>query len=225
MQTVFISNRQILELPQLNTVGNRHFCCVFVWEHTLEFSKLEKLACTHYPHITRPDRKVLSPKRKIELLSVAMLIYRLFGPHVHLCHDEKGSPFLSGSNLYVSISHTHAAYAVSIATFHHGIDIEQWSDKAFKVKGKFLTHDEQRHLLPHPHAEQLSTVLWSTKESVFKCFSTTPLEVLRDIQVKDICKDAVLSEIPKLNTSAITSVCFTSSFVLTLSKEMSIGEK
>lgn len=63
-----------------------------------------------------------------------------------------------------------------LSTHPIGMDIEQWSNKAWHVRDKFLTNAEFQ-LLPSYADNDTATILWSAKEAAFKLWKCTDLVV------------------------------------------------
>lgn len=109
-----------------------------------------------------------SKKRVQEFLSVRYLLRIALGHDVRVSYDEKGKPSLSEeAGLHISISHTKDYAALFLSGSRGvGIDIEQMSDKIFRVKNKFL-NEAERGLLDE--TDKVPLLLgWSAKEAVYK---------------------------------------------------------
>ncbi len=80
--------------------------------------------------------------------------------------DPHGKPYLTGSTVHVSISHTADYIAVASHPFSPiGIDMEKPSEKLIRVTSKFLTPPEAAHA-----GTVLSRLVryWCAKESLYK---------------------------------------------------------
>ena len=112
-------------------------------------------------------------------------------------------PYLPNEQYHFSISHC-GDYAAAIVSSDQrvGVDIEITSEKAEKIKDKFLTQNEQLifSLTPPSVAEglpkaqrdsmavgsNLETLLWSAKESVYKWFGDGGVDFRKHIQLEGI---------------------------------------
>jgi phosphopantetheinyl transferase len=94
-----------------------------------------------------------------------------------LKYDEAGKPIFS-QNKTLSISHSGKYAAVIISNHSVGIDIEKISDKAMKIKHKFL-HVELNY--PQELNNQISLVYWNIKESIYKAVGITGIDFKKNI--------------------------------------------
>lgn len=112
--------------------------------------------------------KTTSEKRKQEWLAVRLLLKEMTGGEESIEYHPNGAPFIPGSDYTISISHTkgYAALLLQKNVFA-GIDIEYRSDRALKLKDRFLSPEESAHL---DMADMLTHALlyWSAKEVLFK---------------------------------------------------------
>lgn len=154
---------------------------VYAWEHRLPLTQLHQLLTENIFSLSEMDSECTSqsPKRTIERLSIRIMLHHLFGKSIQLVYDKNGCPYLQGlkSNApYISISHSAGLYALSLSPSRHGLDYEAWSEKAFRVRDKFLQDREQQILFePFPglfpptlSIAQRATLLWSAKEAAYK---------------------------------------------------------
>lgn len=124
-----------------------------------------------------------SVKRRQEYLSVRALLLDALGHECDVFHDEMGKPFLSEEHLYISISHTKGYAAVLLSPRREvGLDIEQFSDKIFHVRDKFLRAEEQRII---DSTDRIPLLLcWSAKEAIYKLFEGLRPEYWEQITIK-----------------------------------------
>ncbi len=107
--------------------------------------------------------------RKKQFLAARILLAHLLGERQPLCYLPGGRPFIPGSPLQVSVSHSGNYVAVAVAAgLPVGIDIEVLPRKALvKAKDYFLNDSEQRQVAGDDPVEELH-VYWSAKEALFK---------------------------------------------------------
>lgn len=80
--------------------------------------------------------------------------------------DEHGKPFLAGSTVHTSITHTADYVAIALhPSIPIGIDMEKPSEKLVRVVSKFLTTEEIAHA--GTDLQQLVRY-WCAKESLYK---------------------------------------------------------
>ena len=120
-------------------------------------------------------------KAKKEKLSVRVLLQEICGQGV-LCYDEMGKPHLSDDTFNVSVSHTKDFVAVFIhPTFAVGIDIERHSNRAARLRERFLEKDE----LPanDNNQEAYCELCWCAKEAIYKMMPDTSIDIFKDIRI------------------------------------------
>lgn len=129
-----------------------------------------------------------SVKRRQEYLSVRALLLDALGHECDVFHDEMGKPSLSEEHLRISISHTKGYAAILLSPLREvGLDIEQFSDKIFHVRDKFL-RAEEKQIIDSTDRTQL-LLCWSAKESVYKLYEGLRPEYWEQITVKALDMD------------------------------------
>ena len=126
--------------------------------------------------------KIQSDKRKCEWLAVRLLLKKLTGKEMLIGYKENGKPFLENNFYNISISHT-KGYAAIILTEHTnpGIDIEYRSDRAWKLRRKFLSTEELKLLNPDPRA--LATICWCAKETAYKALQENEVDFINHLHI------------------------------------------
>lgn len=130
-----------------------------------------------------------SSKRKQEYLSVRALLLHALGHEGVVSHDEKGKPYLPEENqLHISISHTKGYAAIFVSPHREvGLDVEQFSDKIFHVKDKFLSLEEKQIIDSTDRTQLL--LCWSAKEAVYKLYEGLKPEYWEQITLKKLDMD------------------------------------
>lgn len=109
-----------------------------------------------------------SERRKMEWLSVRVLLYSMLQEDKEIVYSSEGKPFLSDRSFYISISHTKGYVAVALSSLNPvGIDIEQYGQRVHRVSDRYIRPDEQ----VESYQEDLTWGLllyWSAKETIFK---------------------------------------------------------
>lgn len=121
-------------------------------------------------------RDVSHPHKRLQHLAGRYLLPTLFEdfPLEEILIADTRKPFLPDEQYHFSISHC-GNYAAAIASAQQrvGIDIEQPTEKIFRIIHKFLNEDEKQ-LLNEPMSSsqllQTATLLWSAKEAMFKWY-------------------------------------------------------
>jgi 4'-phosphopantetheinyl transferase EntD len=122
-------------------------------------------------------RDVSHPYKRLQHLAGRYLLPTLFDdfPLEEILIADTNKPFLEDELYHFSISHS-GNYAAAIVSNHErvGVDIELVTPRIKGIGQKFLNDEEYRFLgnyehLPGLHLE-LTTILWSVKESLFKWY-------------------------------------------------------
>ena len=124
-----------------------------------------------------------SPHRKVEWLSVRVLLYQLLGGTTPVAYEASGKPYLADRTQFISISHTKGYVAVILSPLAEvGIDIEQYGARIHKVSHKFMRDDEVAS--PYQSDATWSLLLhWSAKEVMFKCLHTAEVDFREHLHI------------------------------------------
>ena len=136
------------------------------------------------------NRDVSHPYKRLQHLAGRYLLPTLFEdfPLEEILIADTKKPFLEDEKYHFSISHC-GNYAAAIASDHQrvGIDIELVTPRIKMIGPKFLNDEEKLFLknyeyLPGLHLE-LTTILWSVKESLFKWYGEGKVDFKNHIQL------------------------------------------
>ncbi|RXK62671.1 4'-phosphopantetheinyl transferase superfamily protein [Lacibacter luteus] len=137
-------------------------------------------------------RDVSHPHKRLQHLAGRYLLPTLFEdfPLEEILIADTRKPFLPDEKYHFSISHCgdYAAAIVS-STQRVGIDIEKASEKILRVSHKFLTEREKMLLDEQMSAQQLlqlTSLMWSTKESMFKWFGDGGVDFREHMHIENI---------------------------------------
>lgn len=187
-----INSFELFHTNSLNAEEVNDFCRVYIWHHAYSQEELSEFAQTS-------SKSKCSSKRSAEKLSILLMVRQLLGPTFKLQHRPSGRPFLQAESRpvpFISISHSHGAYALSLSSRPHGIDIEKIDEKVFHLRSRFLSDSELRlvDILPSVMQSQFAetssqliqkvsaaTLLWSAKEAAFKAFQSDALQTISQI--------------------------------------------
>jgi 4'-phosphopantetheinyl transferase EntD len=120
-----------------------------------------------------PQRNVSHPHKKLQHLAGRYLLKYLFPdfPLSLILVADTRKPYLENEAYHFSISHCGDYAAVIVSkTKRVGIDIEIPNEKILKIAHKFLHTDENLMInnWDTVDRQQVSTILWSAKEAMFK---------------------------------------------------------
>ena len=141
---------------------------------------------------TEEVAQIQSDKRKQEWLAVRLLIAHLTGSEMPVRDKENGAPLLTGTPYNISISHT-AGYAAVILckNTHPGIDLEYRSTRAWKLRNRFMSAEEQliftdsNQTANEPLSSQsaYATLCWCAKETAFKALQEREIDFIHHLHI------------------------------------------
>jgi 4'-phosphopantetheinyl transferase EntD len=146
-------------------------------------------------------KDVSHPHKRLQHLAGRFLLPELFSdfPLEEIVIADTRKPFLENEKYHFSISHCgDFAAAVVSSKSRVGVDIELITPKITRISHKFLSPGE--HQLANKYSSpddlmKLQTILWSSKESIFKWYSLGEVEFKEHIQLHygiDLIKDTDL---------------------------------
>ncbi len=144
----------------------------------------------------------LTERKQREWLSSRYLLQSLMEKNYRLAviKQTNGKPFLIGSDLHISISHSANFTAAIVAPFSVGIDIQYITDKIDRIKHKFLSEKEYNHYL-ETNDRRVLHVYWGAKEALFKVYGLGSVDFRKHLYVEpfDIEKNETIGHILKDN--------------------------
>lgn len=154
-------------------------------EHLLERYKLK-------PHEYATFSKFRSSKRKLEWISVRMLLQQM-DSKISIEYINGRKPSIKDDNREISISHSNQYVTVAISETPVGIDIESSSRSISKITSRFLTEQEFQNISSADQFEQatLPFIIWSAKEAFFKLINIPTIKYNIEVNsnIKDLSKD------------------------------------
>ncbi len=155
-------------------------CLLGLWEITEDFSSLDNLL-----DLNSEERATLnsfkSYSRKLEWLSVRVLLSRMTAPGVRIFYNGKRKPFLTDRTFNISISHSNKLTSVLISRKHRvGIDLEYVSGKIANLSGKFLTPSEE-NAIDKKCWKYHVYIYWCAKEALYKICDKQNINFREDI--------------------------------------------
>lgn len=153
-----------------------------IWKMDESVEELLALLPTREPY-EDGLRRFTALHRKLEWLSVRVLLYQLLGKTVEIAYEPSGKPYLVDHSHFISISHTKGYVAVILSTVSEvGIDIEQYGPRIHKVAHKFMRDDEVA--TPYNDDSTWSLLLhWSAKEVMFKCMDAAEVDFREHLRI------------------------------------------
>ncbi len=152
----------------IDKMVNNH-CRLGVWEIKESYNELfSKLDLNREEIDTLESFK--NHKRKLEWLSVRVLINTLTQKNNHIVYNGNRKPFLADKSYHISISHSDHYVTVIISTQSSvGIDIEKIQPKITHIAEKFINKTEFQHIDSRNKIYHLY-LYWCAKEALYKMF-------------------------------------------------------
>jgi 4'-phosphopantetheinyl transferase EntD len=142
--------------------------CLFgIWE--IQESYDELFSQVHiFPDEIERFNNFRSTMRKVEFLSVRILLKSLLGTSVPIVYSDKRKPFLHQSDYRISISHSRKLTAILLSkTQKIGLDLEFMSHKISDIENRFINDQERITLEPGRRKYHLY-IHWCAKEALYK---------------------------------------------------------
>lgn len=130
-------------------------------------------------------RSFVAESRKKQWLAYRLLIRNILWPNdFPVEYDEHGKPYLAGSDMHISVTHSGPLAAVILSQRSRvGIDIEAIKPRVGKVKDKFLSTKELAEVDKERELEVLTTA-WCAKEALYKLYGIRNLDFRENISIE-----------------------------------------
>ncbi|MGL4908440.1 MAG: 4'-phosphopantetheinyl transferase family protein [Bacteroidales bacterium] len=134
----------------------------------LEVEKTEFLELKHY-------------RRQAERTATLYLLHHILGIKAALVHHSNGAPYLQGTSVQISISHTEGHIAIVLHQHHKvAIDIERANRNMERVSSRFLSPLEQEFCTSQHH----KCLVWCAKETIYKLAQDSNVDFAEHISVQ-----------------------------------------
>jgi phosphopantetheinyl transferase len=136
-------------------------------------------------------RTIAHPHKRLQHLAGRYLLRQLYPdfPYKEIMIADTKKPFLPDERYHFSISHC-SNYAAAIVSTEErvGIDIELTTERVFKILHKFLHPEELEQFqlgnIDNLTDARLSTLLWSSKEAMFKWWGWGDIDFSEVLRIK-----------------------------------------
>ncbi len=142
-------------------------CRLGIWEINETYEELiSAVTLTEEELLT--VQKFGNYQRKLEWLSVRVLINILLNKPCQIIYNEERKPFLSCNSYNISISHSHQLTSVLMShKYRVGIDLEYMSHQIHQVAHKFI--NDKEFITSNPDLKRLHLYIhWCAKEALYK---------------------------------------------------------
>src|SRR5687767_10496196 len=153
-------------------------------------------------------RDVTHPHKRLQHLAGRFLLQYLFPdfPFELIQIADTRKPFLPDEQFHFSISHC-GDYAAAIVSREKrvGIDIEIPGPRVERIIDKFLSDKEKQGFDIHTekNGAELATLLWSSKESIFKWYGEGGVDFKEHIQLNNLQKEMIHCMFIKTNSELV----------------------
>lgn len=187
----------LLNRPDILQFSRQYGFCIYLWSLTEDEEELARYLPASFHYGSEAKRLFHSSKRRREWLAARVLLSTAANINDRICYDDYGRPYLHAANTHIGISHSADIVCLALSSQVIGIDVEAISDKAFRMKSKFLSPGEELVFQSQLETAPLetATVLWSAKEAVFKQGSGKHLHYITQISLQPTSQYGTLKAI------------------------------
>lgn len=173
-----------------------HWLCCNINSFTRESLDLAflNLTQTRAEHIGKMHHQQDRDRSLAAQLLLQTLLQQQGMPAMALHRKPDGQPFLEGSSLHVSLSHSEEMVACAISSTPVGIDIEKIRPIDLRICSRFFTPEEQLYVQGNEQDSDSSRYtrffeIWTAKEAYFKRLGTgiTDLRSVNVLQLQRQC--------------------------------------
>ncbi|SCY36217.1 Phosphopantetheinyl transferase [Nonlabens sp. Hel1_33_55] len=181
-------------MPVIKTLTNRSNTRVYVWQVTESEAWLRSGIDLSENSINRLVT-MSSEMHRRGFLSIRHLLIHAGYTDNDLYYDELGKPHLDGES-YISITHSYELTAIIISDATTGIDVEKRRDKILRIAKKFVNY-ETDFINSQTNKVSALTVIWGSKESMYKCLGQKGLGFFDHCKVEpfDLAENKTTSRI------------------------------
>ena len=170
-------------MPLFKTITPREGTKVFIWKVEESFEWLcEGISLTEHCRTRVSGMK--SEIHRRGFMSIRHLMAEAGYVDQDLWYDDLGKPHLRDEK-YISITHSFNFTAIIVSDHPVGIDIEKQRDKIIKIANKFTPLKEYHTLANEEAIIRKLTIVWGSKESIYKVHAQPGLGFLEHIYIKD----------------------------------------
>lgn len=106
-----------------------------------------------------------------------------------LVYDQNGKPHLRDGK-HISITHSFTFSGIIVSDTEVGIDIEMQREKILRIANKFTQLEEYRTLANTAAVIRKLTIVWGSKEAIYKLYAHPGVSFLQHIDIQDFDFDA-----------------------------------
>ncbi len=158
-------------------------CLLGIWEITEDYdvlySKLELL-----PEDLEVLNSFQNPLRKIEWLSVRVLLNEITDKNLSIIYNGSRKPFIEDNSYNISISHSKDLTSVLLSRKKKvGIDMEYMSHRISNIASRFINDNEVISENKHEHKFHLY-IHWCAKEALYKICDKQDISFKKNLTIE-----------------------------------------
>lgn len=171
-------------MPLIRNIERDNLLYIGVWSIEEEDIFFEKKLCLDEEEKAKLD--AVHPNRKREWLASRYLLHLVSRRETRAkcLKNIHGQPYLEGSKMNISISHSGHFAAVIASPYRVGLDIQRMSPKIERIHKKFVGVDEFQFLEIFDSVEMMH-ILWGVKEAMYKAWGMRGLDFRTHMFLKD----------------------------------------
>lgn len=158
-------------------------CQFGVWEITEEYDELIA-DIQFFPGEEKRFHNFGSLERRIEWLSVRVLLKSILGYLPQIRYNENRKPFLVGDSFNLSVSHSKNLTSILISkTQKVGLDLEYMDQDLDRLREKYINNDE--YISDDPEASKYHMYIhWCAKEALYKICDKQDINFKKNLTIE-----------------------------------------
>jgi 4'-phosphopantetheinyl transferase len=158
-------------------------CLLGIWEITENYETLLSKV-----NLNADEKNILDSfqnyQRKLEWLSVRILINDLLEKECRIIYNESHKPFLADNSHHISISHSKNLTSILVSMKKRvGIDLEFMSHQIHNIANKFINENEL--ITKNPDQERFHLYIhWCAKEALYKICDKQDINFKKNLTIQ-----------------------------------------
>lgn len=153
-----------------------------VWEITEDYDTLMSKLILDEKDLTTVE-SFKNHKRKLEWLSVRVLLNEMLGKRSKIVYGPERKPYLHNNEYNISISHSKNLTSILLSKKKRvGLDLEFMSTKILRIADKFLTEEELGNIEKDNELYHLF-LHWCAKEALYKICDKVDINFVTNLSI------------------------------------------
>jgi 4'-phosphopantetheinyl transferase len=168
-------------------------CYLGIWEITETYGELFSKVSLNYEELSTLSG-FLNHQRKLEWLSVRVLMNEMLKHDCQIIYNEVRKPFLADFSHNISISHSRNMTSILVSENKRvGIDMEFMSHQIYKIAHKFI--NEKEVVSSDPDQRRIHLYIhWCAKEALYKICDKQDINFKQNLTILpfEVMKEGVI---------------------------------